>query len=497
MSFDLRRYGRLAYAALLAATAACGDDGDGGITNPPPTGAATLSGDIAANRTLTSDTVYTLRGFVHVLPGATLTIQAGTTIEGDFDTLGSSLFVLPGARLVAVGTETSPIVFTSSRNEGERQPGDWGGLIIVGRASTNRGETEIEGTGTATGTAAGSNYRITYGGLATPSDVDDSGQLRYVRVEYAGYAPSLNNELNSFTFASVGRGTRLSYLEALNGLDDAFEWFGGTVDADHLVSYNAGDDHFDMSEGYRGRLQFLIAQQDTVLPPRAGSGGASSDPQGIENDGCNGTNCLDAANPFNSTPLTTPVVANFTLVGNGKTATSGSAGGIGLMLRRGTGGYYVNGIVARWPRAGVSLRDADTYARAGSTATPNLATADLAIRNVLFAETPAVFQGANGTNTQSSFDLAANALTLSTATTASLFTAYPAAVTATTSASAFDWTPTAAASTGGLATFTGKLATAAAGASATGNLVAGTAYVGAAAPGGAKWWLNWTRYGWQ
>ncbi|MEO6528169.1 MAG: fibronectin type III domain-containing protein, partial [Gemmatimonadaceae bacterium] len=459
--------------------------GDVSVTTLAVGGGANITADITAARTLFADTTYTLKGFIHVTNGATLTIQPGTVIQGDFTTLGSSLFIMRGAKINAVGTAANPIVFTSSRAAGQRQPGDWGGLIIIGNGLINRtGDIEIEGTGTVTGTATGTNYRVLYSG-GTAND-DDSGELKYVRVEFAGFAPSLNNELNSFTFGAVGSKTKLSYLQALAGLDDSFEFFGGAADGDHLVSYEAGDDHFDMSEGYSGRLQFLIAFQSTVLAQRDGAGQPSSDPQGIENDGCNGTGCTLA---FNSTPLTVPVVANFTLVGTGDAATSGSAGGVGMMLRRGTGGYYANGIVARWPRAGVSVRDADTYARAGSVVAPDLATADLAVRSVLFVETPTVFQ-TGGTAPQNAFDLTANGLVSGTGATAALFTAFPATVSATTTASAFDWTPPAgsAGASGGLATFTGKLAAKSTAPLASGNgSVGGTAYVGAAAPGGTKW----------
>jgi len=276
-----------------AALGACSDDPTGPTVIPP--GAAELTTDITANRTLYAETTYTIKGFVHVANGATLTIQPGTVIKGDFNTLGSSLFVLRGAQIVAQGTAAKPIVFTSSQPAGSRAPGDWGGLVIVGNGIVNRvttGGIEVEGTGTVTGSAPGTNYRVTYDGGAANND--NSGELAYVRVEYAGYAPSLNNELNSFTFAAVGSGTKVSYLQALAGLDDSFEFFGGAVDADHLVSYEAGDDHFDMSEGYVGRLQYLIALQTTQLTPRAGAGSASSDPQGIENDGCSGTGCTTA-----------------------------------------------------------------------------------------------------------------------------------------------------------------------------------------------------------
>ncbi len=471
---------------------ACSDD----PTAPPviQPGVAELTTDITTNRTLYAETTYTLKGFVHVANGATLTIQPGTVIQGDYNTLGSSLFILRGAKIVAQGTAAKPIVFTSSQPAGSRAPGDWGGLIIVGNGIDNRvttGGIEVEGTGTATGSAPGTNYRVTYDGGTL--NTDNSGELTYVRVEYAGYAPSLNNELNAFTFAAVGSGTKVSYLQALAGLDDSYEFFGGAVDADHLVSYEAGDDHFDMSEGFAGRLQYLIALQTTQLTPRSGAGSVSSDPEGIENDGCAGTGCTAG---FNTTPYTLPLVANFTLVGTGDVASSGASGGIGMMLRRGTGGYYVNGILARWPRAGISLRDAETYARAGSTATPDMTTTDLAVRNVVLVETPTVFQAASGSTVQNSFDVTANALNASAAATTAAFTAFPATVTNSTAETAFDWTPASgsAAATGGMATFTGKLATKAAGASAAGFTFAGTAFAGAAAPGGTKWWQGWTRY---
>ncbi|MGQ0767134.1 MAG: hypothetical protein ACT4OZ_15915 [Gemmatimonadota bacterium] len=451
-------------------------------------GRVDITTDVTSTTTWTADKVYVLKGFIHVANGATLNIEAGTRIEGDFNTLGASLFVLRGARINAIGTAAAPIVFTSSQAVGSRKPGDWGGLILVGNATMNRTgvDVQLEGSGTASGTTSGANYSVLYSGGTT--DTDNSGELRYVRVEFAGYAPSINNELNSFSFAAVGSGTRLSFLQSLAGLDDSFEWWGGTVDASNLVSYESGDDHFDVSEGYRGRLQNLIALQTTQLTPRTGAGSPSSDPQGIENDGCEGAGCTLGRN---STPLTVPVVANFTLIGTGDVASSGTSGGVGVMLRRGTGGFYVNGVVARWPRAAVSVRDAETYVRGGSTATQDLVTSDLAVKNLLFLDSPTIFQS-GGSSTQNSLDLAGNALTNSTGavTVQQLFTAFPATVSDATTASAFDWTPVAgsAATSGGLSTFTGKLST------ASGSVVTGTAYRGAANPAGPRWWQTWTAY---
>ena len=460
---------------VTATTATAGSGGNVDVTQ-----------DISANTTWTADKTYTLKGFIHVLNGATLTIQPGTKIMGDFTTVGSSLFILRGAKINAVGTADNPIVFTSSRPAGQRQPGDWGGLIIVGNAKINRsGAVEVEGTNTDVNGGSGKNYSVLYSGGT--ADDDNSGTLSYVRVEFAGYAPKQDQELNSFTFAAVGSGTRISYLQSMAGLDDSYEFFGGGLVGDHLVSYEAGDDHFDMSEGFKGKLQYLIALQTTQITPRTGSGSLATDPEGIENDGCNGGGC---DNGYNSTPFTIPVIANFTLVGTGDAATSGTSGGIGMMLRRGTGGYYVNGVVARYPRGGVSLRDNETYVRAGSTGTQDLANADLAIKSVLFTENSVIFQAPAASNIQNSLDMAGNALVASATATPALFTAFPATVSATTQASAFDWTPAASSplATGGLATFAGKLATAA------GSAVAGTAYLGAAQPNGAKWWQGWTIY---
>jgi hypothetical protein len=444
-----------------------------------------ITGDITTSRTLFADTAYTIKGFIHVANGATLTIQPGTIIKGDFNTLGSSLIVLRGARIQAVGTAEAPIVFTSSRAAGSRQTGDWGGLIIVGNAPVNRsGTVNIEGSGTdGTAVVSGKNYTVQYSGGTVATD--NSGTLAYVRVEFAGYAPLQDNEFNAFTFAAVGSGTRASYLQSLGGLDDAFEFFGGGFDLDHLVALETGDDMFDMSEGFSGRIQFAIGQSTVQLTPRTGAGSFATDLQGIENDGCNGTGC-DLG--FDSTPLNIPLVANFTLIGCGQASCVGAGGGHGMMLRRGTGGYYVNSVIARWPTDGISLRDVATYTRAGSTATP-ANTANLQIRNVLFAEvSDKAFQAASAT--QNVLDLAANSLTLSTSTAAALFTALPAVGSAPTSIAAFDWTPVtgSAIATGGMTTFTGAVATKA------GTFVTGTAYLGAVAPGGTKWWQGWTNY---
>ncbi len=452
----------------VSAVIGCSEADPLGPDTTVPPGDATITTDITTNRLFRAESTYTLSGFIKVANGATLTIQAGTKIVGDFDVPGSSLFVLRGAKINAVGTADRPIVFTSERSSG-RQAGDWGGLIIVGNGIINRGDpTILEGTGTGA-----SNPQVNYGGGT--NNGDDSGELKYVRVEFAGFATAPDAELNSFTFAAVGSATRFSYLQSLYGLDDSFEWFGGAVDSKYLVSYEAGDDHFDASEGFTGRNQFIIVYQSIRPDARPSAGTTSSDPQGIENDGCAGSNCTAGQN---STPRTDAIFANFTLVGTGPGVVDATSGGIGLMLRRGTAGYYVNGVVARWPRSAFSLRDQATLDR--------VADGSLLIRNIFVAESGPVFQAASGSTVQGSVDLATAAIEVGAGTAASVFTGLPATPTT----ASLDWSLAtgAAARTGGLATFTGPLAAKA------GTFITGTAYRGAADPAGVKWWAGWTNY---
>src|ERR1044072_6077478 len=167
MSLTRRLRAATALAALSFA-GACGDDNTPtGIVDP---GAADINEEITVSRTLYKDTTYTLKGFIHVANGATLTIQAGTKVMGDFNTVGSSLFILRGSKIIAQGTEAAPIVFTSSQAAGPRRPGDWGGLIIVGNAIGSRGVVQVEGTGTPGSTASGTDYAVNYGEGSTQTD---------------------------------------------------------------------------------------------------------------------------------------------------------------------------------------------------------------------------------------------------------------------------------------------------------------------------------------
>ena len=294
---------------------------------------ATLSGTISADRTLSADTTYFLRGIVTVDAGAMLTVEPGTRILGDVTVQPSALIVRQDGRLVADGTADAPIVFTSSAPEGERQRGDWGGVVLNGRSICNFPADDCVGEG-----SSGS-----YGGNELG---DDSGVLRYVRIEYAGYEVSFGNELNALTLNGVGSGTEIEYVQTHHGSDDGFEWFGGTVDARYLVATGISDDSFDFSTGWQGRGQFWIAQHD----PDDADNGYEAD--GNEDD-------------YDATPLTDPTIYNVTLVGKGLNGQGGTAGEStnGMLLRRGLAGEFVNHIVMGFGSVGVDIDNAETVGR--------------------------------------------------------------------------------------------------------------------------------------
>jgi hypothetical protein len=249
-----------------------------------------IEGNINSNAFLSKNKRYLLRGFVNVNPPATLTIQAGTVIYGEKSSKGT-LIINRGAKINANGTASEPIVFTSQQLPGNRGPGDWGGIIFAGNASINvpGGTATLEG---GTGTI--------YGGGTTPNDDDNSGVLRYVRIEFPGIAFLPDNEINGLTLGGVGRGTVIEYVQVSFSGDDSFEWFGGNVNGKYLISFRGVDDDFDMDFGFRGNIQFAFAVRDPNIADISGSNGFETD-----NDGT-GT--------FN-TPRTLPVISNFTVVG--------------------------------------------------------------------------------------------------------------------------------------------------------------------------------------
>ena len=251
--------------------------------------------NITTNTTWTKNNVYLIQGTIFVDSLVTLTIEAGTVVRGDANTVISALVIQRGAKIIANGTPCNPIVFTSSKAIGARTKGDWGGLIIEGRGINNLGtEVPIEGIGST-------NLRARHGGTIAN---DNSGSLTYARIEYAGFVIAANNEMNSITMGSVGSGTTIHHVQTSFGMDDAFEWFGGSVNCTHLVSYRNLDDDFDTDNGYNGTVQFALAVKD----PAVADAPAVSTSEGWESDN-------NATSPFTLLPKTAPKFYNVTQIG--------------------------------------------------------------------------------------------------------------------------------------------------------------------------------------
>ncbi|MEM1044035.1 MAG: hypothetical protein AAGI91_15590 [Bacteroidota bacterium] len=301
-----------------------------------------VTGAITTNTTWTSNNNYVLNGIVEVRSGAVLTIQPGTLIQGSSNQ-PSALLVQQGARLEANGTAASPIVFTSREPVGQRAPGDWGGVIIVGNSTCNgidangpgQDDCDVEGL-----PAPFDNLQ--YGGDPV-NPTDNSGTLRYVRIEFAGFELTPGNEINALTLYSVGSGTTIEFVQTHKGLDDGFEFFGGTFDARYLLATGIGDDSFDFSYGYTGRLQFLIAQLDRFSGDRA-----------FETD--NNETGVGGSPDFLNEPLTKPVVYNATAIGRFPS----DGDDLGLKLRRGVGGEYNNLIIGGFGTFFLDVDDQET-----------------------------------------------------------------------------------------------------------------------------------------
>ncbi len=287
-----------------------------------------VTGSIAGSETWTSANYYVLRGAVFVPQGATLNIGAGTRIVGESGSVGT-LIVSRGGRLNAIGTPTAPVVFTSDQPVGRRNRGDWGGLIINGRARINFGSGE----------AAGEGDTGNYGGT---DDNDNSGILRYVRVEFSGIEFSPDNELNGIAFQAVGRGTQVDHVQAHMSRDDALEWFGGTVDAKYIVASNAADDSIDWTFGWTGRMQFAVVTQR----------GDDAD-NGIEADN----------NEFNNNvlPRSNPQIYNLTMCGD-PDRNEGGESPRAANLRRGTAFTIRNFLTTGFKSTGIQISDAATTA---------------------------------------------------------------------------------------------------------------------------------------
>ncbi len=228
---------------------------------------------------------YILKGWVYIADGAELTIEPGTIIKGDKQTK-AALIAERGGKLIAQGTATEPIVFTSEEAKGNRRPGDWGGIILCGKAKNNKSEIQIEG-----------GPRTKHGGN---DDADNSGVLSYVRIEFAGYPFQTDQEINGLTLGSVGSGTKIDHVQVSYSNDDSYEWFGGTVNCKYLIAYKGWDDDFDTDNGFSGKVQFGLSVRDSKLADVSQSNSFESD---------------NNADGSNSEPHTSAVFSNMTFIG--------------------------------------------------------------------------------------------------------------------------------------------------------------------------------------
>lgn len=297
-----------AVIASMAFATACNNNTDNKpddttLKGEIPTG-TTLTGNITANATLTSGSSYKLSGGLHVKAGNTLTIEPGVTVVAVDDDAPDYILIEQGAKIDAQGTASNPIVMTSEL----KKSGAWGGIHICGRAHTNAGEGVLSEIGNAP-----------YGGS---DDSDNSGTLRYIRLEYTGFALDEEHEANGISFYGVGNGTTVEYVQAYKGSDDGFEFFGGSVNVKHMVVTDCTDDSFDWTEGWNGRGQFLVAYQS-----------------GEEECDCL-MECDNNGNNFDATPVAHPILSNLTLVGDNSANNTR-----GIRLRAGTQAEIYNSII--------------------------------------------------------------------------------------------------------------------------------------------------------
>lgn len=333
------------------------------VTAIPPKAIVEVKGSLEGNVTWTSDKIYKLVGFVRVgqedvfgtiTKKGVLTIQPGTVIIGDRASKGA-LIVQRGSQIIANGTATAPIVFTSERLPGEREAGDWGGLVICGQAPNNLPND-------ATNRQLEGGYGAFHGGTDA---ADNSGSLKYVRLEYAGIPINPNQEVNSLTLGSVGSGTTIDYVQASFGLDDSFEWFGGTVNAKHLIAYKGLDDDFDTDNGFSGYVQFGVGIRGAAIADQSGSNGFECD--------------NDAAGSAN-TPFTSAIFANMSIIG-AKGAVNIAIDPLfqhGAQLRRNNKQKIYNTVITGYPY-GVYIDSQRGNAKV------NAANGDIDLQNVILA----------------------------------------------------------------------------------------------------------------
>lgn len=295
----------------------CKEDGD----EPKKVTDTIMTGDITEDKTLTSDVTWYLRGDVIVKEGTTLTIEPGTTIIAESDVV-TYLLVEQGAQIIANGTADQPIVFTADVKES----GAWGGLHLCGKAPIN-----VSG-----GTGSSEIGDATYGGTVAN---DNSGSLKYIRIEYSGTALDDEHEANGLTLYGVGSGTSIEYIQIFYGADDGIEFFGGTVNVKYAYVFGAEDDSFDWTQGWSGKGQYWLAEQLPLTGDR-----------GIEADNSSSNN--------SATPYSNPTISHITIIG-GYSATD-TIGKAGIKLREGTKGKLYNVIVTGFDKRSIDVEHDQT-----------------------------------------------------------------------------------------------------------------------------------------
>lgn len=303
-----------------------------------------ITGSITTDTTLVNTKSYLLQGVVTVKNNATLTIEPGTVVRGAAGSEPPSvLLVTRNGKINAQGTKSRPIIMTSNQPFGTRKRADWGGLLMLGKATINVGGNVSGGNPAGSFYIEGlvANDDGLYGGT---DDTHSCGSLSYVRVEYAGSILSPNNETNAFTFAGCGKGTSAHHLQAIYGADDSFEWFGGTMDAKYLVGGLGSDDYTDFQLGFTGRIQFGLFYQS---PDSKGNRGIEGDNSEYDNS---------------ATPFSNPTMYNLTFVGSGVPGFDES-NAPGIFLRRGARGTFNDILVTNFYSSGVELTDANTQAQ--------------------------------------------------------------------------------------------------------------------------------------
>jgi len=323
--FKLNKWALAALMGMFTLASCSSDDDNGNDNNEEDSNeivienGATLNGTVASGKTALIKEGYNVKlsGEYIVEDGATLEIEPGVTITAVRDETPDYILIKQGGKIDAQGTANNPIVMTAQYTSGEvLNTVGWGGIHICGKAHTNKGT----GTKSEIGNAPYGN------GESTANDNDNSGTLRYIRLEYTGFALDEEHEANGVSFYGVGSGTTVDHIQVYKGGDDGFEFFGGSVDAKYLVATDCEDDSFDWTEGWNGKAQFLIATQ-------AGTTGAKDNGDCLieaDNNGDNNT----------ATPYAHPILSNLTLIGN-----SSEYGTRGIRLRAGTEVEIYNALV--------------------------------------------------------------------------------------------------------------------------------------------------------